>query len=80
MSVRFLFVLIAACAVIGAPLRADLIVTLSPRDENMNPIEGPAGAMYWRPLNMGDANEPIETVEAPPVEDDEEENSMRVLQ
>lgn len=49
--------------------------------ENDNPIDGPAGEMYWRPLNMGDANEPVEVVEpVVPAEPDEEENSMRVVQ
>ena len=49
MSVRVLIVLIATCAAIGAPLRADLIVTLSPRDEDMNPVEGPVavGALVF---------------------------------
>ena len=51
--------------------------------ENENPIGGLAGEMYWRPLNMGDANEPVEVVEAPAVSDEpeeEEENSMGGVQ
>jgi len=31
--------------------------------ENMNPIGGLAGEMYWRPLNMGDASQPVDTAE-----------------
>lgn len=52
--------------------------------ENMNPIGGRAGELYWKPLNMGDANsEDAEQVpDAPPADsDDSEENKlMRVIQ
>jgi len=53
--------------------------------ENMNPIGGVAGETYWRPLNMGDADQEPEVIEEPvdeePVieEDADEENSMRVV-
>ena len=39
--------------------------------ENMNPIGGKAGATYWRPLNMGDA-------ETDETEQPEEESQMRI--
>ena len=52
--------------------------------ENDNPIGGLAGEMYWRPLNMGDAGEPVAEVEPvvseAPADDEEENDAMRVVQ
>ena len=50
--------------------------------ENMNPIGGLAGEMYWKPLNMGDADkEEVEVIpEAVPAVPDEEENKLRMIQ
>lgn len=50
--------------------------------ENMNPIGGRAGQLYWKPLNMGDASSEDAEQEpaAPPSVSEEDENELRVAQ
>ena len=51
--------------------------------ENMKPIGGRAGTLYWKPLNMGDADseDAIEPPAAAPTgnEDENEEKSLRAV-
>jgi hypothetical protein len=51
--------------------------------ENINPIGGLAGSMYWRPLNMGDAAKkqeaPAKPKEPAPEEEPEEKPEEKKL-